>query len=198
MLPDFPNIKAKIIKDLNQYIRKLTSQDSFMSTIKAEKHFEGNKMLSIMSDGQKDETEYREFRTSTIEINKTDVLTKGGPQCLLEHAQSMAEELKQQKSKLLFETLNSITDKSGQITQGKGELTPNVLLEALDKLEIDFDENGQFEAPSLVVSPEMYAKLQSKIPEWDKDVIHRKKYDALIERKRKEWNDRESNRKLVD
>ena len=52
--------------------------------------------------------------------------------------------------------------------------------------------------PQLVVSPQMGATLREKIPEWEKDLEHKKKFDELIEKKRKEWNDRESHRKLVD
>jgi len=198
MLPDYPKIKEKIHKSVNDHIRKLSEQDSFMSTIKAEHHLEGNKMCSITEDGVRDETPYQEFK-SEFEIKREDILLKGGPGILIEQAQNVAEEIKKSKSKMIFDKLNEITEHTGNVVQGKGALlNPDMLLEALSKLYIDFDEDGKPSMPSLVVSPEMYAKLQAKIPEWDKNEEYRKKYNDLMEQKKKEWNDRESYRKLVD
>jgi len=48
------------------------------------------------------------------------------------------------------------------------------------------------------VSPNLGAKLKEKLPEWEANSEYKKRFEDLIERKRKEWNDRESNRKLVD
>jgi hypothetical protein len=82
---------------------------------------------------------------------------------------------------------------------GKGQpFTFELFLETLEKISIDFDDQGNPYLPTVVVSPELGAKLKSKLPEWEANPDYDKRFKELIERKRKEWNDRESHRKLVD
>jgi len=44
----------------------------------------------------------------------------------------------------------------------------------------------------------MGAKIEERIPEWEANPDYKKQFEEVIEAKRKEWNDRESHRKLVD
>jgi hypothetical protein len=63
---------------------------------------------------------------------------------------------------------------------------------------MDFDELGFPIYPTLILSPDLYEKVKSELQRWSSDpkVIARQK--EIIDKKRKEWLDRESNRKLVD
>jgi hypothetical protein len=131
-------------------------------------------------------------------VKRKDIIEKG-LKVYFESIPLMADEVIKQKTKLLFAKIDQIVHETGNIVRLKGKpLTPERYLELLEKTQIDFDDQGKPHIPTLVVSPEIGIQLKQKFAEWDKNPVHRQKFQELIERKREEWNDRESNRKLVN
>ena len=154
-------------------------------------------MSTHYSDGEVDRPNYE--RLSSALSVKDDDLIKMGPQAFKDDLNRTAEELREQQSKLVFERMNEVTQKTGNTVDAKGQpLSHDLLLQTLKKMEIDFDDEGQPIMPTLVVSPTRYEKFKKKIVEWEKDPKCQDNFNKLIESKRKEWHDRESNRKLVD
>ena len=197
MLPDFPKIKNKFKHGIDVYMRNLVRQDPIFSQIREEMHFEGNRMETKTMDGDVDADGYKEI-TGEIKINKDEIIEKG-PLAFIQNIQQTAEEIKKQKAEMLLKKVSEISAKVGTNVDAKGEpLTFDVFMKVLDKLWIDFDENGNPRMPTLVISPKMAEKMKERIIQWEKDLGCKKRYDALIDRKRREWNDRESHRKLVD
>lgn len=197
MLPDFPKIKGKFEEVINRYLQNLIRQEPLLSQIREERHFEGNKLSSKIENGESYQSSYKKI-SSKYSIKREDVIAKG-PMAIIENIQNIAEEIKKQKAKLLFDKLNEVTDKTGNVVNGKGQpFTFELFIEILEKISIDFDDQGNPYMPMVVVSPEMGAKLKDKLPEWEANLVYKKRFDNLIERKRKEWNDRESHRKLVE
>ncbi len=197
MLPDFPKIKERFVEATNRYLQNLIRQEPLLSQIREERHFEGNKMSSKTENGELDQSSYKEI-SGKFSIKREDIIDKG-PMAFVENIQNIAEEIKKQKAKLMFDKLNEITDKTGNVVNGKGQpFTPDLFMEMLNKIWVDFDDQGNPYLPTIVVSPEMGAKLKEKLPEWEANPEYKKKFEELIKRKRKEWNDRESHRKLVD
>lgn len=197
MLPDFPRIKERHAEAINQYLRKLTRQDPLFSGIREERQFEGNRMAIKTEDGEVDQTPYKEV-SSSYSIKKEDVIAKG-PKAFIENIHEMVEEVKKQKAQLFFEKMEEITKKTGNIVDGKGQpFTHEMFIETLKKIWIEFDEQGKPMLPTIVVSPELGLKIKEKIPKWEANPEYKKQFEEVIEAKRKEWNDRESHRKLVD
>ena len=197
MLPDFPKIKRKWSAMFVRMIKERVHQGSIVSQIRKVRHFEGDGMTVTDSTGETEESNYELF-SGALEVNHQDLIERG-PIALVEGLKKLAEELSSQQSKMVFERLNQTTDKTGNIVDAGGQaINPNLLLQMLERIEIDFSEDGQPRFPTLVVSPENYDKLREKMLEWEKDEHYKRKFDELIERKRQEWHDRESHRKLVD
>ena len=147
--------------------------------------------------GETEESNYELF-SGALEVNHQDLIERG-PIALNEGLEKVAKELSSQQSKMVLEHVNQITAKTGNIVDAGGRpINPDLLLQMLERIEIDFGEDGQPRLPTLVVSPENYEKLREKMLEWEKDEHYKRKFDELIERKRQEWHDRESHRKLVD
>ena len=147
--------------------------------------------------GETEESNYELF-SGALEVNHQDLIERG-PIALVEGLKKLAEELSSQQSKMVFERLNQITAKTGNIVDAGGQaISPDLILQMLEKIEIDFNEDGQPQLPTLVLSPEYYERLKEKMPEWEKDEHYNRKFNELIQRKRQEWHDRESHRKLVD
>lgn len=147
--------------------------------------------------GETEESNYELF-SGALEVNHPDLIERG-PIALVEGLKKLADELSSQQSQMVFERLNQITAKTGNVVDAGGQaINPDLLLQMLEKIEIDFSEDGQPRLPTLVVTPKQGEKLREKMPEWEKDEHYNRKFKELIERKRQEWHDRESHRKLVD
>ena len=147
--------------------------------------------------GETEESNYELF-SGALEVNHQDLIERG-PIALKEGLENVAKELSSQQSKMILEHLNQITAKTGNVVDAGGQaINPDLILQMLEKMEMDFSEDGQPRLPTLVGSPEYYERLKEKMPEWEKDEHYNRKFNELIERKRQEWHDRESHRKLVD
>ena len=197
MLPDFPRIKKRHAEAINRYLRQLIRQDALFADIKEERQFEGDRMAMKTQDGEIDLTSYKEISGSHT-IKREDVIAKG-PMAFIENVHEMVEAVKKQKAQLFFQKMHEITQKTGNIVDGKGQpFTHDTFIETLKKMWIDFDEHGKPMMPTIVVSPELGEKIKERIPEWEANPEYKKQFEEVIEAKRKEWNDRESHRKLVD
>jgi hypothetical protein len=129
---------------------------------------------------------------------KEDVIAKGA-MVYVENIRNAAEEMKKQKAQYLFEKIKEVTDKTGNVVNGKGHpFSFELFVESMKKIWIEFDEKGNPHMPTMVVPPEIGEKLRVLLPEWEKNLEYKKIMEEIIEAKRNEWNDRESHRKLVD
>jgi len=197
MLPDFPKIKKKHVEAINKYLKDLIHQDPLFSGIRVEHHFEGSRMSYKTVDGEPNETEYQ-AASSEFQVKREDVIAKGA-MAYVENLRDAAEEMKRQKAGYLFEKMKEVTDRTGNVVNGKGHpFSFELFVESIKKIWIDFDEDGKPIMPTMVVSPELGEKLRVILPEWVKNPEYKKTIDDIIDKKRKEWNDRESHRKLVD
>lgn len=197
MLPDFPKIKRGLSRALTEYLRELVRQEPLLSQIRRKRYFEGDKTSTKSWEGEIDQSGYKEI-SGQYSIRREDVITKG-PLIYVESMQGIAEEIKKQQAKMVFNKIDEVVRKTGNITDAKGQpFTFDLFIETLEKICIDFDDQGKPHLPTVVVSPDMGAKLKEMLPKWQADPECKRRFDLLLEKKREEWNDRESNRKLVD
>jgi hypothetical protein len=198
MLPDFPKIKKKHVEAIDKYLGELVNQDPLFSGIRVEHHFEGSRMSYKTVNGEPNETKYHQVASSEFQVKREDIIAKGA-MAYVENLRAAAEEMKRQKAGYLFEKMKEVTDRTGNVVNGKGQpFSFELFAELVNKIWIDFDEDGKPIMPTMVVPPELGEKLRVILPEWEKKPEYKKTIDEIIDRKRKEWNDRESHRKLVD
>jgi hypothetical protein len=87
-----------------------------------------------------------------------------------------------------------LCEAAGTATHANGEkLSHSLMLKSFENVDIEFDEKGQPEMPTLVTSPAAFDAIRALPPptQEEKDA-----WDAMIERKRKEFNDRRRHRQL--
>lgn len=197
MLPDFPKVKKKHIQAIDRYLKELIRQDPLFSGIREEHHFEGNRMSYGTVDGEIKQENYKEV-SSEAKIIREDVIRKG-VEAYLEQIRSLAEEMKKQKAEAMFAKIKEVTDETGNVVDGREQpFSFELFAESIKKIWIEFDEDGKPIMPTMVVHPELGDKIKGLLPQWEKNLEYKKIMDDIIEKKRNEWNDRESNRKLVD
>ena len=153
--------------------------------------------MEIRSPDFRDQSDYE-----TIEFEQAvgvDELIEKGPEAYLERVPKIAAQIIDAQHKTIFGKINEVTSRTGMVTDARGKpFSPEMLLESLKKMEISFDQTGEARMPTLVMAPKLADSVKDKLPEWDKDPELKRRLNAIIQKKRQEWIDRENSRKLVD
>jgi hypothetical protein len=130
---------------------------------------------------------------TTLSICNDDVISTD-VDGLLSSFDAAAEEAAGHFVPKLFERLGRICDAAGTSVDAKGQrLSWDLLLDGFDAIQIDFDEHGQAQLPTLVMHPDMRAKLGALPPPTD---VQTARMTEIMERKRNEFNARKRARRL--
>ena len=191
MLPDFLKTKEKLKKMLNSEMKK--AQLAHLGPLAASpvlRMFEGNKSIIVHEDSSTSEMNPRKMVVELeIELEEIEEMNHA---VVLNKINAMTKEMAEKQEKLSYEVIGKAAKKVGNVTtSSRGTLSIDSLLEALEKIHIDFDEKGQPSGLMLVSNPE--TPIDKAVFQAADDP----RYQALMERKREEWRVRENNRKLV-
>ncbi|MCB4792789.1 MAG: hypothetical protein LHV68_13045 [Elusimicrobia bacterium] len=178
-------------------MKTLINQEPLLKGVSKARHFEGDIISGVSQDGYKDESKYQDFK-SEFKIDKDDLIKKG-PRLFIENCEIVAKEMREAAAKAMIDKINQVTEETGNIVDGKGKrFSFELFMEMLDKYPMEFDENKNPIMPTVIVSPAIALRVKEELPVWETNPVYKNQLDNLIERKRKDWNDRESYRKLVD
>ncbi len=198
MLPDFPEEKQLLGKYWQEYLaNKQRELLGFFATFPSFTIHEGDRWKIERSDGSVSEQPYEEL-SSEFTVNKNDVpnLT---PERIREMLDAVAEDTAQKMSHMIIKEIQDATEQVGNAINAKGRpLTKEIFLEMLDKIETEFDENGEWHPPALIVHPDFWKANEEKFKEWDQDQELTDRRTEIINKKREAWYAREASRKLVD
>jgi hypothetical protein len=197
MLPDYPNLKRQFRKRLLQVMeRKISQRAPLAGRIPHYRQVEGSETsyedhLGIIRDSKAQEVR----AAFTIPRNLPPLKTI---QQVFEALEAAAEDMARQSETMIFQKLDESTREVGNVLDAGGRpFDPAMLLEMLDSIWIDFDENGKPEMPTIVLHPDMFNSIKDRFQELEADRDFMAKRAEIIARKREEWRDRESHRKLV-
>jgi hypothetical protein len=195
MLPDLPIIKAELQMVLTRYLR--TKVDHRLGVFRdVPKHIvhEGKSMRIRRADGSIEDSGLK-TASAEISIKQSDVPALTPRERILQ-LDRMAEEMAQQMSKLLFGSLEATLDRAGQAVHLNGKpFNAEAILSTLEKMEIDFDQNGTHQPITIVGNnPDLVRRALEQL---ESHPPLKTRYDELMNKKRAEWGDREANRKLV-
>jgi hypothetical protein len=110
----------------------------------------------------------------------------------------MGRQMGEKQVRATYEDLNKVTQETGNVIDAKGTLTADVFFAAIEKIWIEFDSDGKPRLPTMVVHPHQ-AEDWKKLGElMDADPANAQRMEEIISRKKEEWRERESSRKLVD
>lgn len=112
----------------------------------------------------------------------------------------VGKQLAAQEASYMFGKINEAAATVGNIADAGGKpFGKELFLEALERIEISFDPLTEEPlGPAVVIPESRKAQFLAEMATWDDDEDFKREHDQLIARKREEWRDRESNRKLVD
>jgi hypothetical protein len=196
MLPDFPKQKRHFQSFLGEITRARLQRDPLISMIHIHHMHEGSG-IQVRTQEFEDNIELKQVGFEA-EIARDD-LAREGPSIYIRQALAAAEKFVEAHHKILFEKVNQVTRIAGNVTDTRGKpFSPDVLLDALERIEVDFDEAGNAKLPAMIMHPKLLESIKDKIPEWEQDPEFAKRKEEIIEQKRKDWIDRQNSRLLVD
>jgi len=191
MLPDYLKVKEKLKKKITHAMQQarlahlgpIADAPTFI-------FFEGNKAIIIREDGCPAEMNPKEMRADQeIKLSELEGMNH---EMVLDKIHCLAKEMAEKQAKLTHEVMKTAAEEVGNVTNSSGgSFSIDALLKALEKMHIDFDEEGQPSGLTFVANP------NARIDETFLKMADDPRYQALMERKREEWRVRESNRKLV-
>lgn len=197
MLPSFARTKEKIRIRSERELRKRVDEDPQSLGIRKFIFHEGNQLATTSIDGYEDRSPLQEHQVR-FEISEEENREKG-PHAIFERIPTLAKDMASQREKALFEKMNDVTKRTGNIVEGDGKgLTPELIMKTLEKIDMSFDEHGNPIMPTLIVSPDVLKKMEENTDLWKETPEMQQKMVELIKTKRREWDDRQNRRKLVD
>ncbi|MDR2708271.1 MAG: hypothetical protein LBB87_05975 [Nitrososphaerota archaeon] len=200
MLPDFPQLKERIKEKTEENIRVKVQQYPALSQLCKKKItiHEGDSFFVTTSDGHSSRSGYEEL-VSEVSIDEKTAIEKG-PAAFYESASNIAKDIADKRIKQTLSVMEKGIRDSGNVVSAKGTgITPSLILDCIEKMEIDFDARGNPIMPTIFMSPKNFEILHGKEKEWESQTfIISTIREAIIENKRADWVDRESRRKLVD
>jgi hypothetical protein len=96
----------------------------------------------------------------------------------------------------LYEMLEETTKKTGNVVNGP--LTCDLFLDLLEKIQFDFDDDGNPIWPSLQLNSDAHAKFKLQYPEWLKEPKFQERLKLIVDQQRDKFYEREACRRLVD
>ena len=196
MLPDFPAQKRHFASIIGDTIRGRLQKDPLISMIHIHHMHEGS-AVHVQSPSFEDNVEMEQVGFEG-EVAHEDLIREG-PSIYIRQALAAAEKFIEAHHQMLFEKVNQVTEQTGNVTDARGKsFSPEMLLEALERIELDFDDAGNAKMPTMVMHPKLLESIRDKIPEWEQDPKYLERRSEIIERKRKDWIDRQNRRVLAD
>ncbi|WP_042703471.1 hypothetical protein [Methanobrevibacter arboriphilus] len=197
MLPDFPLFKYKIRNSAINSVWNIMNDDPIKSSSRKKIQFEGGGFSHYNLDGERIKKDFTRVGTE-LTISDDEILDKG-ILIYLEKMVSAGEEMSKQTTEILTKEIGEAAASVGNTASFNSEQTiDEMMYEMIEKMEIDFDDDGNPYMPILVTGSKAYNTIYNKIRKNPKSQKCNSKMEELLKIKKEEFDVRESNRKLVD
>jgi len=151
-------------------------------------------MRTIRADGSSEDSLFRTASAElAMDLRSTSTLTN---EQRFEHLDKMASMLAEQMSAHLYGTLDEMLQAKGRVVDGSN-FGPETIFAAIESLHMDFDAPDGDPLITIAMNPKMRELFDKAAEEIESDEALSARYEALIEKKRGEWRDREASRKLA-
>jgi hypothetical protein len=197
MLPDFSTTKPALVRHLRRFLNeRVEAHMGPFADVPRSTYFEGDTHSVKRTPSQTESTSPFEEASSKLLVHGHEVPTLSLAD-IHERLDGIAQDVASQMAKYFYETIGQAVKDVGNDVKADGPITPELLLETLERLEINFDRFGQPSLPQIHVHPDMAQRLQGAIRQMMTDPRYREKYQSVLITQRESWRAREASRKLV-
>jgi hypothetical protein len=192
MLPEFPAAEDAIQKAWNRiFFEAVGLSDPLIAQLDVRVQKEGKRAFV-------GETEI-EFKKARVEHQWKPEQGKGIPSDeFFGIAKRLGEEMARQQALHCFEVLSTPGPHNAAIEKNDRPFSFDDFLSGLEGMEIDFDAQGMPKWPTGFVTPEAFASVQNNREAWSLTDERHRRLSEFVVRKRKEFDEREARRRLVD
>lgn len=197
MLPEFPIAKKAIAKSQEDFFQFACRRHSggLLGNIPRRLLQEGNAMKQVYTKEMQFETQVTKLEAK-FDVLKDDL--KANPLIVYDKLYEAANDFAAQQALQFFKTISDVTELTGNVVNSKGEYKIEDFFESLEKVDIEFDDNGQPVFPQFVGSNTVISKIKAVLKQSEQDPANLVRMEQIVKRKKQEWDDRENSRKLVD
>lgn len=197
MLPEFPIAKRTIRKSQMDFFEFACKQHSggFFKNIPKHTLEEGNSMRQVYSKEMELDTDMKKLE-GKFEVSRDEL--KADPFIIYSKLYEVATTFAAQQVQYMFKTINDVTELTGNVVNSQGEYKVEDFFESLEKVQIDFDENGNPLFPTIVGGPAVINRIMDVLKKSEYILGHKERIEQIVALKKQQWHDRENNRKLAD
>ena len=116
----------------------------------------------------------------------------------LERAAQLGRDMAREQAKHCFEVLNTPGPRHAMVEKVGTGFSFDDFLEKMETMEIDFDKDGKPQWPTWYLDPVAYAAVQRDRDTFGLNPERMQRLAGLVAKKRKEFDEREARRRLVD
>jgi hypothetical protein len=197
MLPDYPKLKADLSVRLVRFLR---ARHDFhlgpLSHVSRIKFFEGDTYSLKRSSGEVEPGEFKEAAALiTIKDEEVPGMTL---ELLLQKLDDAAQDMARQQGESVYRSISEATEKAGNVVDAGGQrLTAQSILDALSKIQIDFNRDGTPSMPEIHIHPRLSEAVLRAGEELEKNSDLKRQLKQILAEKREEWRAREATRRLA-
>lgn len=199
-LPKYKEAKAIIEKTVSRRFRDISRAEMvpFNQSPSLVQH-EGRTLVHNTLNDQSSE-KILNYQTASVEYKfDRSNIPDMTPEEMIAIIDEKAKDMGSQMAKYQFEVLNQTVQETGNSVDAKGQkLSPELFLETMSKISISFDEQGKPKLPTIVIGSNSVDEWKRVMAEAEADPSHKDRFDAIIAKKKEDFDAEQARRKLVD
>jgi len=192
MLPEFPVAHDAIQTAWNEtFFKALGFSDPFIAELGVRVQKEGTR--AFIGDSE------IEYRRASVQHQWKPVVGEGLPlNEFFALADKLGREMARQQAEHCFEILSTPGPHNAVLERSDKPLSFDDFISKMEGMEIDFDSAGMPKWPTWFLAPDAFIDLQFNREAWHLTENRKELLAQLVARKRKEFDEREDRRRLVD
>jgi hypothetical protein len=197
MLPEFPKLQVDLAEWMRRFVvSRIRFHLGGLAEIPWTTIFEGHGNTITRADGTREDTDM--ILGSTEMAIPLDELAKLSLDDLAIKYDAVAKNLAQQQAEAMYASIaKGVAAVGNTVDAGGKPLSPELFLEAIEKIHMDFDSTGKAKFPGLHVSPDMHEKAKAVIEEVLTNLDLNRRFEVIMARKLEDWRAREARRELA-
>ena len=198
MLPDFPELKRQLNERVLAILKQeMAARAPLLAQVRKITQHEGKDNSFETEEGDIKRIKYKKVEAG-IELDLSSIHAFDAP-ALRKKLNEMAETMARKQMAMFLKTMHRTTEEVGNVVDAGGQpFTAEFMLQVWETIWIEFDEHGKPRMPQLLANPIHKDRAEAEFKRFEAEPQLKAKRIELINRKREEWFDRESHRKLAD
>lgn len=198
MLPVFPDARKAMAETFSHYLfEALWDESPILRCIPVSPQLEGRSATYERVGGEMVDVDYKAQSVQRkLEFQEARGLA---PDAFMEAAASIGSEMAAKMSEDVFAYLSKTIDSVGNVAVSRDDgISFESFLDLNSKMDLDFKDDGSPVNRTIVLSPEVHRTFRASLQEWHADAEKCAAMDAVLKRKKQEFNEREARRRMVD